>query len=389
MNVLAYNFPGSDPGAIWNIDTGGGATVAQVSGEGVVTLPSGAAGSSHGAFVTSRYYNLHSDSVSVEVTNAGNTATTAATHFELSSPNGSFLQIYQQSGTISFQYGDGGAVITTLKSGPYDPVNHLYWRFREDGINTYWDTSADGAAWTTQAQTTTATMPVAIDLLDVQFVATTNGGEINPGAVHFAKVNGGGTPTGQWCPMSTIVDNFNATAPSTQWARRYADPPETVTQGSGQLLITLASTANVYGGYGSSASYRLTGSAILVQVPVVPTAATGAQAFVSLAAPGNNALAMVEENATLSARVTVAGTSTIVGSFSYDATQHAWWRIRESGGTIYWETAPDGKTWTTQATNAALAFGIDVLDVNLSGGTWQAVASPGMVAYSSLNLPPP
>jgi hypothetical protein len=388
MNVLGYNFPGSDPGAIWNVNFGGGATVAQTSGEGVVTLPSGAAASSHGGFVTTRYYNLHGDSVSVEVTNAGNTATTAAAYFELGSPNGSFLQIYQQNGTIYFQYGDGSAVITTIKSGPYNPANHLYWRFREDGINTYWETSANGATWTTQAQTTTATMPVAIDLMDVQLVATTNGGEISPGAVHFAKVNGGGTPTGQWCPVSTIVDNFNATAPSTQWARRYVDAPETVTQGGGQLVLTLAPTGNVYGGYASSASYRLTGSAILVQVPVVPTPTTGAEAYVVLDAPGSNALAMVVENGTLTARVTVAGTPTNVGSFPYDATQHAWWRIRESGGNIFWETAPDGKTWATQVMNGTPAFSIDVLDVSLAGGTWQAVASPGKVAYSNLNLPP-
>ncbi len=33
---------------------------------------------------------------------------------------------------------------------------------------------------------------------------------------------------------------------------------------------------------------------------------------------------------------------------TYSATDHRWWKIRESGGTVYFETSPDGLTWTTQ-----------------------------------------
>jgi hypothetical protein len=387
MNVLAYNFPGGDPGEIWATATAGGATLGQTNGEGVVTLPSGAAAASHGSFITKRFYSLHGYSVSVEVTSAGNTATTAGAYFELSSPDSTFLQIYQSNGTIYFQY--GSAAITTLKSSPYDPLKHLYWRFREDGINTYWETSADGTTWTIEAQKTTLSLPVSLDFLAVNLTGSTAGGEVNPGTVHFAKVNGGGTPTGQWCPVSSIVDNFGGTTMSTQWARSYANGPETVVQGGGQLLFTLAPNAVAYAGYGSSAAYRLTGSAMLVQVPVVPSLAYGPQVLVNLAAPGQNALQMLEENGKLTARLNLAGTTTDIGSVVYDPTQHAWWRIRESGGTVFWDTAPDGKSWTTLAMDAALSFSIDVIDVNLAGGTWLTVATPGKVAYSSLNLPPP
>lgn len=41
-------------------------------------------------------------------------------------------------------------------------------------------------------------------------------------------------------------------------------------------------------------------------------------------------------------------------SVTYDPVQHAWFRLRESAGTLYWETSPDGTTWTNQrTTNAA------------------------------------
>jgi hypothetical protein len=98
---------------------------------------------------------------------------------------------------------------------------------------------------------------------------------------------------------------------------------------------------------------------------------------------------MVEEAGQLIGSWSIAGTTTNVGSVLYNATQHAWWRIRESGGTIFWETAPDGKSWTTLVMAAAPAFSLDALDVSLVGGTWEVETSPGAVAYSSFNLPPP
>jgi len=33
-------------------------------------------------------------------------------------------------------------------------------------------------------------------------------------------------------------------------------------------------------------------------------------------------------------------------SFPYNAVNHAWWKIRESGGTAFFETSPDGLNWT-------------------------------------------
>ncbi|MET9088149.1 hypothetical protein ABZX77_40770 [Streptomyces sp. NPDC004237] len=39
-------------------------------------------------------------------------------------------------------------------------------------------------------------------------------------------------------------------------------------------------------------------------------------------------------------------------NLTYSAIDHAWVRVRESGGTVYWETSGDGYAWTTQRTLA-------------------------------------
>lgn len=47
----------------------------------------------------------------------------------------------------------------------------------------------------------------------------------------------------------------------------------------------------------------------------------------------------------------------------YSATVHAWLRLRESAGTLYWDTSPDGSAWTTRRSSASPAW---VNDANLS-----------------------
>jgi hypothetical protein len=69
---------------------------------------------------------------------------------------------------------------------------------------------------------------------------------------------------------------------------------------------------------------------------------------------------------------------------TYDATAHAWWRLREAAGTAYCETAPDGNTWTVRA-SAATPAGLDTADIDLNAGGGSATSE---AAFSKFNLPP-
>src|SRR5258708_6887555 len=77
----------------------------------------------------------------------------------------------------------------------------------------------------------------------------------------------------------------------------------------------------------------------------------------------------------LEARKIIAGTNTTVsGQVLYDTVMHRWLRIRESGGTIFWETSPDSINWFLFK-SLANPFYIISLQPVLSGGDYNTTQS--------------
>lgn len=75
-----------------------------------------------------------------------------------------------------------------------------------------------------------------------------------------------------------------------------------------------------------------------------------------------------------------ASTSTI----TYNATTHAWWRVREAGGTTYLDTSSDGLTWTNRKSGANGAnLNNCNAELNAGGGSGSSQA-----AFSKFNLAP-
>lgn len=66
---------------------------------------------------------------------------------------------------------------------------------------------------------------------------------------------------------------------------------------------------------------------------------------------------------------------------AYDPVAHAWLRVRETGGNVYWETSPEGVFWTTQRTLASPTW---VWDPNLE---FQLIShrSDGTVDYAEFD----
>jgi hypothetical protein len=383
--VLVDDFPGGDPGELWQLGSSD-TTVGEVNGEAEIAIPNNSMNGSWGEFDSRRAYDFRGDSVSVEVTNATNPATTAQSWFG-TGYTGNYLQISQKHGVLRFEYQLAG-VTTSLKTTPYDPVAHRHWRFRDDGVNTYWETSSDGSTWKVMTQVATATL-FPMNIMWVWMGGGSDGGEINPGVAHFDHVNGGGAPKEKWCPLSSFKDDFNDAANSLAWKRGWEDVPGMVARTGGQLTISLVPNQSSSATYATSTSFDLTGSSVVVEVPTAVTSASGSETAVSLFLPGDNGIELSESQNHLHFGVQKAGTWTSNGSMIYTAALQRWWRLRESAGTLYWDTSPDGKNWTSQAQLTPIPFPIDAVDLYLGGNGWASQPSPGASGFDNVNLPPP
>jgi hypothetical protein len=144
-----------------------------------------------------------------------------------------------------------------------------------------------------------------------------------------------------------------------------------------------------YCDYTSTGLWDLRGSYVAVHVVQMVNTAVDATAFMDARLSQANVVEIGENLGLLHFGTRVGGAySTIVPDITYDPVQHAWWRIRESSGTVYCETAPDGKTWTVRATTPD-PFDLSGIGVRLGVGASATASNPGTVKYDEFNVLPP
>lgn len=193
------------------------------------------------------------------------------------------------------------------------------------------------------------------------------------------------TATG--CGTTTLLaDNFEAATPAAQWYA-YANGGITTVQTGGQLVITLPATTTSgsnYGGYDSTWSYDLRGGRVYVEVIQVTSVTTNAQTDLQVIAPNGDALELSEENGQLYASGWVGTTQTTINAIAYDAGQDKWWQFREAGGMVYFETSPDGVTFTPFAMTPTPPY-IASVDIAIEGGTFQTETNAGAARFDNFN----
>lgn len=156
---------------------------------------------------------------------------------------------------------------------------------------------------------------------------------------------------------------------------------------AGQLSVPTVAT---YAGAATSRGYSLTDSSVYVQVVTASgTSGTRQNALKCKVNNSNlNSVEMLLDGGVFKGRVTKAGVDTDVtlNGGTYNATTHAWWRVRESGGTVYWDTAPDGTTWTNLG-SAAHGLTLTAVNVFLQSGYYGTETTPPAAVYDNLNTP--
>ena len=189
--------------------------------------------------------------------------------------------------------------------------------------------------------------------------------------------------------MATLQDPFTANALNAALWSSFTGGTSTLSyseQGASANLPAVA-TSSDNGTIYSNSTYDLTGSYLAAHITTVPNPATGAYANLQGQIDGNNLVGWLIQSGTLAARYVVTGTITTLVSFPYSPSLHAFWRIRESGGTTFWDTSPDGTNWTNRA-SAANPITETLLLAQFSASCFEAEISPGSFVLNDLNVFP-
>jgi hypothetical protein len=154
--------------------------------------------------------------------------------------------------------------------------------------------------------------------------------------------------------IQTLQDNFNDNSFDTGKWTDITTGGGSISETNQQLEFTPAtSTAGSNPGIRSTSAYDLTSSVLaskMVQVPDTAHFYTTMGVDQSSGITGQNALEIgVNPSGNLYAFYVSGGGGSTITSFTYNSTNHKYWRIRESGGQIYYDYSANGKTWTTFA----------------------------------------
>src|SRR5690606_15594236 len=166
---------------------------------------------------------------------------------------------------------------------------------------------------------------------------------------------------------ATLQDDFDDNVvDTTKWPNSFGYHVEA--GGRGQIGVDTN-----YNAYSSAKRYKLEGSSLSVQVfpPTMNDGATEAwfQILVLTGTVGTDAgWEFRISDGSLVPFSRVGYFDPDAGWIPYNAVDHAWVRIREDAGTLYWETAPDGHDWTVRRSVESPSWVSDTnLEIQLIG----------------------
>jgi hypothetical protein len=154
--------------------------------------------------------------------------------------------------------------------------------------------------------------------------------------------------------LSTLTDNFNDGTIGANWGNSYGG----VTEPGGKARVPCTTG---FAGYQTAYSWTLAGASLYVKVTTVPTAGAATECYCGVLV--NSPTAGTRIGFTINAVAGLLRCKNDTGYFdagvveiAYNATTHAFLRLREDGTNVYWDTSPDGTTWTNRRTLATPAW---------------------------------
>lgn len=140
-------------------------------------------------------------------------------------------------------------------------------------------------------------------------------------------------------PISALMDNFTDNLDKDfKWSWSSLEAVRV----AGRVRIPCTTS---YFQLASEPKYSLVGSSIYARM-YPATGGTGTrETMMQVMLDSNNYVDILVSGTDLIARRVVAGTPTTVATATYNADTHAWWRIREDAGTVYFDYSYNGVVW--------------------------------------------
>jgi len=182
-----------------------------------------------------------------------------------------------------------------------------------------------------------------------------------------------------------LTDNFDDNSiNTTRWATEVVGTG-TIAESGGKIIITPQNSTLGTLYFYTNELYRLTGSSVYVQCTQVAsnTCETGLGLWLS---SGNNLGISKYGDGKLYYGYNLASVWT-GASVTYDADVHKWWKIRESGGTIYFDYSTDGLSWTNLG-SVANPFAVTSMEMDLFVSEYTSTATPGAAWFDNFNVVP-
>ncbi|EHB44140.1 hypothetical protein MycrhDRAFT_6890 [Mycolicibacterium rhodesiae JS60] len=356
--------------ALWAIFDPASSTL---DGEQYTLIPT----SSYWSMRSANSYDLTESHLSVKLAqnaNAGNGSITTYFGATAGSDNDvSFRLEGGTSGLLGFiETVDGSESSTDIT---YNPAVHVWFRLRHSGTTVYWETSADGTSWAVQRSKTAA---INLTSVDVFFASGYWDTEPSPGSAIFEDLNPDGGPRAH-----LFADTF---ADLDQW---YS--PGTATVENNMLKLTPAWDYDYLFTLGE---WDLTGSHFLMEL--VQNANRGDYEYGSsitteiyTRSDSDNQFGFMiyggSDGSQIELRHRVAGVDSDTSMF-YNESKHRWFRMRESEGTIYWETSYNGASWSIHR-SAPTSFDLTEVTLHMVVGYWyEGETDPGYTLIGNINL---
>lgn len=263
-----------------------------------------------------------------------------------------------------------------------------------------------GVAWAAHGATSTQGTPAAIytNVVKTQAGTTENCGVFDSNTEIGAMTattssnttsvvsSGGAVELKAYTPISTLSDYFNGGSVDTgKWVVTQNGSATVTSDSTGTTCTYPAScTSATDGDAGAILAYDCTGGQIFANILSVPSSGTSADALMEITQVGGtgNLLRWVYEAGTIYAQSGLAFVFTTQFSVAYNSTTHAYWRIRESAGTTFWDTGVDNGDYTVTWTNrASVANPIQVTDLIpvIGGVCFQVETNPGTFKWKNFN----